>query len=315
MSSSDGQRFGVRGRPLLGGFYPRYFGYYERVVAVYTHMSDQFSVFSTLAISCSEREALYVLEGLLEQDTKLEHREHTTDTHGYTEQLFGLCFLLGFSFMPRIRNLADQQLYRLSGSFPLRRLDRVFRATIDEELIAEQWDQLVRVAGSLKRRTARPHDIMRRLASSGPSDRLAKALTALGRVVKTIYILRYINDRRLRGRIQQQLNRGEARHALARRLFFADQGEFLKGDYEEVMNKASCLSLLSNAVTAWNIVEMSRIVDDLRRSGKEVLDEDLARVWPLARRHVIPYGTYRFRPPGVSPQTTTKPRPAARGCV
>jgi TnpA family transposase len=61
----------------------------------YTHVSDQFSAFSTCAISCSPREAIYVLDGLLENDTLLRPREHYTDTHGFTEQLFGLCDLLG----------------------------------------------------------------------------------------------------------------------------------------------------------------------------------------------------------------------------
>ncbi|HSX78977.1 MAG TPA: Tn3 family transposase, partial [Candidatus Saccharimonadia bacterium] len=55
---------------------------------------------------------------------------------------------------------------------------------------------------------------------------------------------------------QRQLNRGEFRHKLARRLFFANQGAFQTGDYE-IMNKASCLSLLCNAVLVWNTVHMS----------------------------------------------------------
>jgi TnpA family transposase len=62
---------------------------------------------------------------------------------------------------------------------------------------------------------------------------------------------RLITEEELRRRIQLQLNRSESRHSLARRLFFANGGEFRSGDYEEIMNKASCLSLLSNAVLAW----------------------------------------------------------------
>ena len=82
---------------------------------LYTHTSDQYSVFGTRAISCSAREALYVLDGLLENDTILRPHEHSTDTHGFTEQLLGLCYLLGYSFMPRLRDLADQQLYRVDS--------------------------------------------------------------------------------------------------------------------------------------------------------------------------------------------------------
>jgi hypothetical protein len=87
LSSSDGQRFGIQQSSLLTSFYPRYFGYYERALSVYTHISNQFSVFGTRVISCGPREALYVLDGLLENNTILRLREHTTDTHGFTEHL------------------------------------------------------------------------------------------------------------------------------------------------------------------------------------------------------------------------------------
>jgi TnpA family transposase len=72
------------------------------------------------------------------------------------------------------------------------------------------------VAASLKNRVCPAHVVVQRLANSSPSDRLAKALTMLGRVVKTIYILKYFNEEDLRHWIQMQLNRGEHRHSLAR---------------------------------------------------------------------------------------------------
>ena len=110
-SSSDGQRFKVERDGLLGAFYPRYFGYYERALALYTHTADQSSVYATRAISCTPREANYVLDGILENDTILKIREHTSDTGGFTEPLWGLCVLLGIDFMPRLKDLPDQVLY------------------------------------------------------------------------------------------------------------------------------------------------------------------------------------------------------------
>ncbi|MGO9057155.1 MAG: Tn3 family transposase [Candidatus Binataceae bacterium] len=123
---------------------------------------------------------------------------------------------------------------------------------------------------------------------------MAKALTTLGRIVKTIYILRYIHEEDLRRRVQLQLSRGESRHALARWLFFANRGEFRSGDYEEIMNKASCLSLLSNAVLVWNIMSITKIVTQLGAAGETIVDKDLARISPLMHQHVIPNGTYHF---------------------
>ena len=294
VSSSDGQRFGLQASSLLGSLYPRSFGYYDQALTVYTHISDQHSVFHTQVIACSVREAIYVLDGLLNNDTILRPQEHCVDQHGFTDQLFGLCHLLGFTLMPRL-NVSKQTLYKLDRTKSYGRLDEVITSTVDTALIREQWDQLVRVAASLRNRTAPAHVVLRRLASSAPSDRLAKALTALGRALRSLYLLRYIHEEDLRGRMQLQVNRGEGRHQVARRLFFANQGAFQTGDYEEIMNKATCLSLLSNAALVWNTVQMSRTVDQLRASGETITDEELARISPLAFSHIIPNGTYFSR--------------------
>jgi len=294
VSSSDGQRFGLQASSLLGSLYPRYFGYYDQALTVYTHISDQHSVFHTQVIACSVREAIYVLDGLLNNDTILRPQEHFVDQHGFTDQLFGLCHLLGFTLMPRL-NVSKQTLYKLDRTKSYGRLDEVITSTVDTALIREQWDQLVRVAASLRNRTAPAHVVLRRLASSAPSDRVAKALTALGRALRSLYLLRYIHEEDLRGRMQLQVNRGEGRHQVARRLFFANQGAFQTGDYEEIMNKATCLSLLSNAALVWNTVQMSRTVDQLRASGETITDEELARISPLAFSHIIPNGTYFSR--------------------
>jgi TnpA family transposase len=112
--------------------------------------------------------------------------------------------------------------------------------------------------------------------------------------VKTISILRYLHEEEMRRRVQLQLNRGESRHDLARWLFFGNRGEFCTGDYEEIMNKAGCLSLLSNAVLVWDTVRMGEIVARLRATGETVLDEDLTRISTLTYAHVIPNGTYMF---------------------
>jgi TnpA family transposase len=294
LSSSDGQRFAVRQSSLLGSFCPRYFGYYDQAISVYTHTSDQLSTFSNQVISCRSRESLYVLSGLLLNDTILQPERHHVDTGGYTEHLFALCHLLGIEFMPRIKDLADQQLYKLNRDRHYGSLDELFRGTIDWTLIREQWDQMVRVAVALKTRNAPPEVVVQRLASAGSADRLAKALTAYGRVIKTIYILRYIQEENLRRGVQLQLNRGEHRHILAKWLFFANRGEFRDGDINEIMNKTSCLSLLSNAVVIWNTIHMQKVVDRLRAVGETVKEEDLARNWPLLHAHIIPNGMYDF---------------------
>ena len=292
LSSSDAQRFKIRADTLLSSYYPRYYGYYEKIIGLYTHVSDQYSVYNTKAISCIPREAPYVLDGMLENNTILKIREHTTDTHGYTEIVFALCHLLGFYFMPRIRDLKDQQLYRIDKSVDYGDFNHLLNKTVDLAIIEEQWESMMRVAISLKRKIAPAHVVVQRLTNNAPSDRLRKAFTNLGRIIKTEYILRYLTDQDLRRTVQRQLNKGEYRHKLARWIFFANQGEFTTGDYEEIMNKSTSLSLVSNAILYWNTLKISEIVDQLRDQGEDIDDETISHISLLPYKHVLPNGTY-----------------------
>jgi len=104
--------------------------------------------------------------------------------------------------------------------------------------------------------------------------------------------LRYLTEPELRRTVQLQLNKGEYRHRLPRRIFFADQGEFTTGDYEEIMNKASCLSLVSNAILYWNTRKITDLVETLRHNGAEIDNDTLLHVSLLPFKHVIPNGTY-----------------------
>lgn len=119
---------------------------------------------------------------------------------------------------------------------------------------------------------------MERLTNNFPSDRLAKSFTNLGRLIKTEYILRYITDKDLRRTVQLQLNKGEYRHNLTRWIFFANQGEFTTGDYLEIMNKASALGLVSNAILYWNTSRISNIVGEIRKQDETVDDELISHI-------------------------------------
>ncbi len=292
ISSSDSQRFKIRADSLLASHYPRYYGYYEKAIGIYTHVSDQLSVYHTKAISCGPRESLYVLDGLLENNTVLSIKAHTTDTHGYTEIVFALFYVLGFYFMPRIKDLKDQQLYKVDKNHSYGDFEPLLTKTVDLNIIQEQWDNILRIATSLKRKTVQANVVVQRLTSSGPADRLTRAFINLGRIIKTEYILQYLTDKDLRQTVQTQLNKGEYRHKLPRWIFFANQGEFTTGDYEEIMNKSSSLSLVSNAILMWNTLRIDEIIKLLEEQNIEVSEETLSHISLLPFKHVLPNGTY-----------------------
>ncbi|MCF6777892.1 transposase [Thiotrichales bacterium 19X7-9] len=233
-----------------------------------------------------------LLDSLLENNTILQIKAHTTDTHGYTEIVFALFHLLGLYFMPRIRDLRDQQLYKIDKNVSYGEFDALLTKTVDTNIITEQWEAMLRVAVSLKRKTVPANIVVQRLTSSGPADRLTRAFVNLGRIIKTQYILRYITDEKLRRTVQKQLNKGEYRHKLPRWIFFANQGEFTTGDYEEIMNKASCLSLVSNAALLWNTVQIDKIIKTLESQGEVIKSDTMSYISLLPYKHIMPNGTY-----------------------
>ena len=119
--------------------------------------------------------------------------------------------------MPRIRDLKDQQLYRIDKTFDYGIFSPLLNKRAIIEIVQEQWESMLHVALSLKQRTVPAHVVVQRLTSSYPSDRLSKAFTNLGRIIKTQYILRYLTDPELRRTVQRQLNKGEYRHKLPRK--------------------------------------------------------------------------------------------------
>ena len=80
--------------------------------------------------------------------------------------------------------------------------------------------------------------------------------------------------------------RGEQRYGLAKWLFFANHSEFRTRDYEEIMNKVSCLSILSNAALIWNTIEIGKIIEQLRLGGEEINDEHIAGIRFLQSREI-----------------------------
>ena len=111
--------------------------------------------------------------------------------------------------------------------------------------------------------------------------------------------MNYIKDEKTRKQVHKQLNLGEQRQGLARHVFFANQGKFRSGDYTEIMNKASCLSLLSNAILIWNTVHITDVVKRLREKGHQIQDKHLAGVSLMLYKHIIVNGTYDFS--GITP--------------
>ena len=291
---SDGMRFGVAARSLHARHALRHLGR-RRGVTVYDTITDQHQHAYLHFISIQLREACAALDAALHHETELPLLKHVTDTAGYSEMLFGLFALEQLEFSPRIRDLADQRLYPLLRRHAYGELDPLFRGQpINRDLIRRGWDEMHRVAASLRDGTVTAMLPVGKLHALQRKNSVHRAIQELGRVKKTLVILRMISDPDYRRHIGRALNRGESEHAIGRDLFFGQQGIFRERAYEAQLNRATCLSLLINAIVVWNTRYMMQALDHVRATGYPVDDDDLTYLSPVLWDHITFHGTYHF---------------------
>ncbi len=209
-----------------------------------------------------------------------------------TEHVFGLCHLLGFRFAPRLRDLADRRLYVTDDHADHGALDSLIGGVINLSKIEENWDETLRMTASIRAGTVAPSALLRRLAAYPRQNALARALREIGCLERTLFILDWISDPALRRRSNAGLNKGEARNALARALFFHRHGEIRDRTFENQRYRASGLNLTIAAITLWNTVYLSRAVAELRAQGEFLPDTLLAHIGPLGWEHISFNGDY-----------------------
>lgn len=288
--SADGMRFYVPIN-IMADYSPLLA---DRGVTLLTHTADNYVQFYQQAVPCRLREATFVLDGLKEHDTELDPKTCYTDTHGYTEVVMATAALLGFELAPRIRDIKDQTLYKLDRRQKYPHLDPLLTGTIRPYLIRYAWDEVVRVLASIHTRVVSPSLILHRLGSYARRNSIYQALAEIGRVHKTILILRYVDDEQLRRRARRELNKGESSHDLSRFLCFGKEGRLRGHELEDQLHTFSCLAVLHNAVVAWNTSHLAQLVERLRAEGHGVDERDLAQLSPLMRKHLNPFGRYHF---------------------
>lgn len=193
VASADGLRFVVPVRTLHAGPNPKYFGF-ERGVTYYNLVSNQFTGLNAIVIAGTLRDSLYLLAVVLEQQTELHPTEIMTDTGAYTDVVFGLFWLLGYSFCPRIADIGGARYWRIDSSADYGLLNGIASHRINTKLIEENWDDLLRLAGSLKLGMVQATSIMKTLRIDDRPTRLAQAVAELGRIDKTIHALTFIDD-------------------------------------------------------------------------------------------------------------------------
>lgn len=295
-SSSDGQKFETRLPTINARHSPKYFGLHKGVVA-YTVVANHIPINARI-IGANEHESHYVFDLLFNNTSAIHPEVHSTDTHGTNEVNFALLHLFGYQFAPRYRDFYDKVRTTLYGfQSPQQYTTGVLRPIrkINTALIIEDWEQIQRILVSLALKTTTQSIIVGKLSAYARKNQTRRALWEYDNIIRSLYLLEYLDSPALRQQVQRALNRGESYHQLRRAVAYANFGKLrFRTEYDQHL-WGECSRLLTNAIIYYNATILSSLLAYKETHGDTEGVALLARVSPVAWQHINWYGRYEFR--------------------
>lgn len=292
-ASSDGQFFPTTRQGEAMNLINAKYGH-EPGLKAYTHVSDQFGPFAIQTIPATVNEAPYILDGLLMTDAGQRIREQYADTGGFTDHVFAITALLGFQFIPRIRDLPSKRLYLFDPSACPKELKGLIGGKVREPVISSNWPDILRSAATMVAGAMPPSQLLRKFSAYPRQHELAVALREIGRVERTLFIIDWLLDADMQRRAQIGLNKGEAHHALKNALRIGRQGEIRDRTSEGQHFRMAGLNLLTAIIIYWNTKHLGQAVAGRRRNGLDCSSDLLAHISPLGWAHILLTGEYRW---------------------
>lgn len=262
----------------------------------YRHISDTYIALFTRFIPCGVWEAVYILDGLLANDSDIQPATVHADTQGQSLPVYGLATLLGFELLPRIRNWHDLIFYRPSPASRYRHIDALFGPqAIDWRLIEAHWPDLIRTAISVREGRISSVTLLRRLRHDSRKNRLYRALRELGRAVRTQVLLRFLSEPALRETITVITNRVESFHRFASWFGFgAEDGVLATNDpfYQEKLIKFN--QLVANCCLYSTALDLTGVINQLHADGCTIAADDVAAISPLITHTIRRFGDWHL---------------------
>ena len=293
-SSSDGQRFETQINIVNSRHLPKYFGL-NKGVSSYTLCANNLGLNGK--IIGADHESHHVFDILHNNTSNVDPLIHSTDTHGTNEVNFAILEVFGYTFAPRYKAVNKRNRLIYSFKSPEKYKGCVIKPArkLKRKLIVDEWNNQKRIFLSLALRTTTQSTIVRKLSSYKRQNRTKLALWEFDNIIKSIYVLKYIDSEIMRKDVQKAINRGEAYHKLRRAVFYANLGKFKVKTELEQQIWIECNRLVCNAIIFYNTFLLSRLFERLKSEGRISEAEKFARISPIAWRHINLYGIYNFR--------------------
>lgn len=264
---------------------------------LYTHVRDRWGLFYDQPVVLNERQAGVAVEGV-EQHNRAEDRIRISllavDTHGVTNVAMAVAKLLGFDLCPRLRDLRERKLFVPRGWPVPESLEGVTVRRVSVKAIERGWDDLVRLAASIRAGKVSAAHAIHRLGSAAVGDPLHRAAEHLGRLLRTLFLCDYLAIPDYRREIHTLLNRGESVHQMQRAIYGGQVAPERGRRRQEMAAISGAHALLTNIVLAWNTNRMDTVVTKLNRDGVGIEEDWLRRIGPAHFSHINFRGTFRF---------------------
>ena len=164
--------------------------------------------------------------------------------------------------------------------------------SVNEEVVREHWSDILRLAAGIKTLSLKPSSMLRKLGAYRQKNRLHLALGEIGRIERSLFTLDWIENPQLRMECQAGLNKGEARHALARAVFAHSQGHIRDRSHDAQQKRVMALNLTIAAVVYWNTLYLDKATGHLRRRSQLPEPSLFRHVSPLGWHHIVLTGDY-----------------------
>ncbi len=292
IAAADGTKVDLYENNLLSSYHIRY-GSYGGIA--YHVVSSLYIALYTHFLNCGMWEGNFLIDALLGNTSAIHPKVIHSDTQGQSTAIFALSYLLGIELMPRIRHWKDLKFYRPSKETAYEHIDILFKDTIDWDLLEKHWTDLMQVALSIRAGKLQPSILLRKLGHESRKNRLYQAFRELGRVIRTIFLLRYISDLPLREQITKTTNIAERYNQFCEWIRFAAAGLMAENDPEEQQKLVRYTDIIANALMLQNVADLTEALEHLKQRGYPVQSEDVAHLSAYMTEHLQRFGEYTLR--------------------
>src|SRR5664279_3118059 len=148
---------------------------------------------------------------------------------------------------------------------------------------------MIQVGLSIQAGRVMPSMLLRKLGSYSRRSLLYRAFRELGRVERTLFLLRFISNMDTRRTIRAETTKVESYNDFLDWVCFG--GPVIRsGDPVEQEKQLKYASLVANAVMLSNVTDMTEVLSAMAKDGHPVTPELVACTSPHIREHIRRFG-------------------------